>query len=68
MIERILRPEILALLIPVIAVAGTFTFLIMKTRSAHRERMAMIEQGMHPDRPELEAGDRDESERDLIER
>ncbi len=68
MIDRILSPDILALLIPIIAVAGTFTFLIMKTRSSHRERMAMIEQGMHPDRPELEAGDLDGSERDLIER
>ena len=30
--------------------------------------MAMIEQGVHPDRPELEEGDMDENERDLIDR
>ena len=33
----------------------------------HKERMAMIEQGMHPDRPELEDGDL-ERDPELIER
>ncbi len=40
----------------------------MRSLHKHRERMEMIEQGMHPDRPELESGNLDESERDLINR
>ncbi len=67
--------ELLGISIPIIAVSGTFAWLIIRSFHSraeaidrHRERMEMIEQGMHPDRPELEAGDLDESERDLIER
>ena len=60
--------ELLAISIPIIAVSGTFAWLIIRSFHSHRERMEMIEQGMHPDRPEIEEGDPDESERDLIER
>ncbi len=67
--ERFLRPEFLALMIPILAVAGAFTLLVARVWARHRERMAMIEQGMHPDRPQLDEGDVDlELELDLQER
>ena len=59
--------ELLGISIPIIAVSGWVTWLIMRALHKHRERMEMIEQGMHPDRPELEAGNLDER-RDLIDR
>ena len=64
MIDRLFSPDILALCIPIIAVSGGVCWLILRQRMHHRERMAMIEQGMHPDRPSLRRLDDD---RDLLE-
>jgi hypothetical protein len=44
-LARLLTPDVLALSIPIIAIlSGTFMAVLR-----HRERMAMIEQGMDPD-------------------
>ena len=59
-----LNPAILALMIPIVAIVGglgiAFHSNLTRARQAeakHEERMAMIEQGMHPDGPELEEDD-----------
>ncbi len=45
------KPEILGVLIPIIAVIAFATIVIIKLLIRHRERMAMIERGIHPDYP-----------------
>jgi hypothetical protein len=50
---------ILALLIPISAIAFAAAVVLSKMWIRHRERMAMIDAGLHPDRPELDAGDDD---------
>ena len=45
------NPAVLALLIPIVAIVMTGIVGILKCMNTHRERMAMIEQGMHPDSP-----------------
>ncbi len=42
---------ILPVLIPVVAVVSITTIVIVKKAFTHRERMAMIERGIHPDYP-----------------
>ncbi len=49
--SQLLQPEILVFLIPIIAVLMGGVLGIVKLLIKHRERMAMIEQGMHPDTP-----------------
>lgn len=44
-----LHPATLALLIPIFAIAGGCTVAGIRIWARHRERMAMIEQGMNPD-------------------
>ena len=46
-----LDPAIVGALIPVVAIIGGFAFAITKAIIRHRERLAMIERGMHPDAP-----------------
>ena len=46
------RPEILALLIPIVAIVVGGLVAIIKMMIRHQERMAMIERGMHPDHPD----------------
>lgn len=53
----------LALLVPIVAIVGTFASLIARRWMRHRERMAMIEMGMHPDHPEAESDELDEPRR-----
>lgn len=43
------RPETLALLLPIAGVLMFGFISLTKILIKHRERMAMIEQGMHPD-------------------
>lgn len=43
--DRLLEPGVLALAIPILALVYWILHAIMK----HRERMALIEQGIHPD-------------------
>ena len=57
--EGLLRPDVLGVMIPILAIVGGFSVLAYRIWARHRERMAMIEQGMHPDRPQLDEGDAD---------
>jgi hypothetical protein len=45
------KPEIVGILIPIIAVIAVSTLGVIKLWMRHRERMAMIERGIHPDYP-----------------
>jgi hypothetical protein len=60
----VLEPAILALLIPLAAIVGGVGIGLARMWMRHRERMAMIEMGMHPDSPEdpelLSSGERAE--------
>lgn len=57
--HSILRPDLLALLIPIVAIIGGLTVVIVKMLTRHSERMAMIDRGIHPDYPPMD--DLDES-------
>jgi hypothetical protein len=60
--NRLLAPEILALLIPILAILGW----IISSLLQHRERMAMIANGMDPDaakKARKEAGASQQSQR-----
>ena len=46
-----LDPSVVASFIPVVAILGGFAYAITKAVIRHRERLAMIERGMHPDAP-----------------
>jgi hypothetical protein len=48
---RILQPEILVFLIPIVAIIAGVTVKILKMVHAHNERITMIQHGMHPDYP-----------------
>jgi len=43
--DRLLEPPVLGMAIPILALV----YLIIHTILKHRERMAIIEQGIHPD-------------------
>lgn len=62
LLDRLLRPDILGVLIPIVAIISVFGFLTVKAIVRHRERLAMIERGMRPDHPldELEAEEDDD--------
>ena len=42
---------VLIFLVPIVAIVGGVVVTIMKKNFQHRERMAMIAQGIHPDYP-----------------
>jgi len=46
------NPETLVLVIPIVAILVGGFVAISKVLIRHRERMAMIERGMHPDHPQ----------------
>ena len=50
-IDRLLRPDVLALSIPIVAIVMCGVIVVSRMLIKHRERMALIEQGMHPDYP-----------------
>ena len=58
--DRILQPQVLSMLIPISAILMVGAVMITKLIIRHRERLAMIEQGMNPDAP-AEAPDRQAS-------
>ncbi len=61
LLDRILNPAILALLIPIVAIISVFGWLTVTSIIRHRERLAMIDRGMHPDlRHEAEEDDEDD--------
>jgi hypothetical protein len=43
--DRLLEPAVLGMAIPILAIVYGIVHAILK----HRERMALIEQGIHPD-------------------
>ncbi len=47
--DRILDPAILSLMIPIVGIVGGITIAIFSLRGEHKERIAMIEQGLDPD-------------------
>ena len=49
LIDRILNPAILGTLIPIVAILSVFGWLTVTSIIRHRERLAMIDRGMHPD-------------------
>ena len=49
--------EILALLIPIVAIIAAAVVAVVKIIIKHQERMAMIERGMHPDQLQDESED-----------
>jgi hypothetical protein len=57
--ERLMRPEIVGMLIPIAAIAMVGAIAITKLVIRHRERLAMIERGMNPDAPPQERGRQD---------
>ncbi len=61
--DRLLDPGFIAVMIPILGIVA----LIIRRLALHKERMAMIEQGMYPDRPGLDEGDL-ERDPELIER
>lgn len=72
LLDRILDPAILGTLIPIVAILAAVAITLTHRLIRHRERMAMIERGMHPDAPplaeDLEADEDDRVELELTER
>ena len=54
--ERLLQPDILFFLIPVMAILVWGAIAITRMIILHRERLALIEHGFHPDQPPPKAG------------
>lgn len=54
-------PDTLVFAIPIIAILVGGIVGITKLLIRHRERMAMIERGMHPDHPPEQSGPMDQS-------
>jgi hypothetical protein len=51
LVRRLLEPEILVFCIPIVLIALGGLVKLSKMFIDHRERMAMIEMGIHPDCP-----------------
>jgi hypothetical protein len=49
---QLIDPAILALAIPILGILGGCGIVFTKLWLRHRERMAMIQMGMHPDHPD----------------
>jgi len=49
--ERLLDPDNLVMLVPITAILVGGAIAITRLVIRHRERIAMIEHGMHPDAP-----------------
>ncbi len=50
--ELLRHTELFGIMIPIVAILAMAVIVITKLSMRHRERMAMIERGMHPDHPE----------------
>ncbi len=66
LLDRLLRPEILGVMIPIVAILTGGAIAIAARITRHRERLAMIEQGMHPDHPVPTELEDDPEDRDRI--
>ncbi len=49
LLDRLLNPAILGVLIPIVAILSVFGWLTVTSLIKHRDRLAMIDRGMHPD-------------------
>jgi len=58
-LDELLNPATLIFLIPVLGILAGIVGMLTK----HRERMAMIEQGMNPDQPKLQQTNPDQERR-----
>lgn len=67
LLDRILRPDILGVMIPIVAILSVFGLLLGRRIITHRERMAMIDRGMHPDRPDEDYDDDLDVDEDRVE-
>ena len=68
LLDRLLRPEILGVMIPIVAILTGGAIAISARITRHRERLAMIERGMHPDQPDrAELEDSEDEDRIEIE-
>lgn len=47
--ELLRHTELFGIMIPIVAILAMAVIVITKLSMRHRERMAMIERGMHPD-------------------
>ncbi len=47
--DRFLDPGFIGVMIPLVGTVGLFAALIVRRLAWHKERMAMIEQGLDPD-------------------
>ena len=50
--ELLNHTELFGIMIPIVAILAMAVIVTTKLAMRHRERMAMIERGMHPDHPE----------------
>jgi len=50
-LHRFLRPEIIAMMVPIVAIITFGGLAVIRAVLVHRERIAMIEHGIHPDYP-----------------
>ncbi|WP_157673818.1 hypothetical protein [Cognaticolwellia beringensis] len=48
-LNTLLRPETLALLIPIVAIVGAFSVAALKAHHRHQERIEKIKNGFNPD-------------------
>jgi len=48
-LSQIFQPEILALLIPIVAIVGAFSVAALSAHHKHQERLEKIKQGFNPD-------------------
>ncbi|MFT5812622.1 MAG: hypothetical protein ACI9VT_000358 [Psychroserpens sp.] len=48
-LNTLLRPETLALLIPIVAIIGAFSVSALKAHHRHQERIEKIKNGFDPD-------------------
>ena len=53
--RRLLEPDVLGCMIPIVAIVTFGGVRIVKSLIAHRERMSLIEMGLHPDHPPEDA-------------
>lgn len=63
MLSKLLQPQVLIFMIPIVAIIGGVVLSAIKLSYKHEERMAKIEAGMDPDR-KYQDNDYDELELD----
>ena len=62
--HQVLEPRVLVFMIPIVAILVGGAVLITKLMIRHRERLAMIERGIHPDAPHPDAPQHDPPQHD----